>query len=108
MLNTDRGLLHRVLGNMILNAIEASSPEEVVSVSCGVTDGYAEFRVHNEGHIPKEIQLRLFQRSFSTKGAGHGLGTYSMKLLSERYLNGRIGLSSSPQLGTTFVARYPL
>ncbi|RJQ74162.1 MAG: GHKL domain-containing protein [Desulfobacteraceae bacterium] len=107
VLNTDSTLLRRVLGNMILNALEASQPQEAVRVSCGIKDGWAEFRVHNESHIPQEVQLRLFQRSFSTKGPGHGLGTYSMKLLSERYLNGRIDLTSTPQNGTTFVARLP-
>ncbi|MHB1377090.1 MAG: PAS domain-containing sensor histidine kinase [Candidatus Humimicrobiaceae bacterium] len=108
ILNTDRGLLHRVLGNMILNAIEASKPEEVISISCGIKEGYAEFQVHNKRYIQKKIQLQLFQRSFSTKGIGRGLGAYSMKLLSERYLNGSICLNSSPQNGTTFIARYPL
>lgn len=108
MLNTDRGLLQRVLGNMIQNAVEASLPEEAVSVSCGMAEGWVEFRVHNHAHIPQEIQLRLFQRSFSTKGSGRGLGTYSMKLLSERYLKGGISMASSPQHGTTFTARYPL
>lgn len=108
ILETDRSLLHRVLGNMIQNALEAALPDGVVNVSCGVKDGFAEFRVHNDRHMPREIQLQLFQRSFSTKGPGRGLGTYSMKLLSEQYLNGRIALSSSPQAGTTFVARFPL
>ncbi|MCL5071900.1 MAG: HAMP domain-containing histidine kinase [Actinobacteria bacterium] len=106
--NTDRRLLHRILENMIINAIEASKPEDIISISCGIKEGYAEFQVHNKCHIQKKIQLQLFQRSFSTKGVGRGLGTYSMKLLSERYLNGSICLNSSPQNGTTFVARYPL
>ena len=34
---------------------------------------------------------RIFQRSFSTKAErGRGLGTYSMKLLGEGYLHGRV------------------
>jgi sensor histidine kinase regulating citrate/malate metabolism len=36
--------------------------------------------------IPKDVQLQLFQRSFSTKGMGRGWGTYSIRLLTERYL----------------------
>jgi signal transduction histidine kinase len=108
ILNTDRGLLQRVLGNMIQNAVEASTPGEEVGVACTRRNGHAEFSVHNEAFIPEEIQLRLFQRSFSTKGNGRGLGTYSMKLLSERYLNGSLHLVSSPRHGTTFTARFPL
>jgi len=107
-LDTDPSLLRRVLENMILNALEASRHEETVTVSCQAAGGHAEFCVHNSCYMPKELQLQLFQRSFSTKGSGRGLGTYSMKLISERYLNGTISFSSSPGKGTTFVARYPL
>jgi len=108
ILHTDRGLLLRVLGNMIINAIEASAAEQAITVSCRITEGFAEFSVHNESHIPKDCQLRLFQRSFSTKNASRGLGAYSMKLLTERYLSGSIHFSSTPQQGTTFIGRYPL
>jgi sensor histidine kinase regulating citrate/malate metabolism len=44
----------------------------------------------------------LFRRSFSTKGRGRGIGTYSMKLLGEKYLKGRVWFTSSPNAGTTF------
>ncbi len=108
IMHTDHGLLSRVLGNMIQNALEASKPDEVVTVTCEANNSHAEFRVHNESHMPKEIQLQIFQRSFSTKGASRGLGTYGMKLLTERYLGGSITFSTSPGGGTTFVARYPL
>lgn len=108
ILKTDRGLLRRVLDNMVLNALEASRPAQAVRVSCGIKNNQAEFRVHNHTPIPRENQLQIFQRSFSTKGPGRGLGTYSMKLLSQRYLNGRVEFTSSADHGTTFVARYPL
>jgi signal transduction histidine kinase len=52
--------------------------------------------------MPREVQLQLFKRSFTTKGTGRGLGTYSMKLLTERYLKGRIAFTSSETDGTTF------
>jgi Signal transduction histidine kinase regulating citrate/malate metabolism len=57
--------------------------------------------------MPREVQLQLFQRSFSTKGSNRGLGTYSMKLLTERYLHGSIAFTVSEEEGTTFFARYP-
>ncbi|MBM3132840.1 MAG: ATP-binding protein, partial [Chloroflexi bacterium] len=70
-------------------------------------DGGVRFWVHNPTFMPREAQLQVFNRSFSTKGQGRGLGTYSMKLLTERYLKGKIGFDSSETGGTTFWAWYP-
>jgi sensor histidine kinase regulating citrate/malate metabolism len=58
--------------------------------------------VHNQGFIPKDVQLQIFQRSFSTKGEGRGIGTYSMKLLGEKYLKGKVRFESLDKNGTTF------
>ena len=58
--------------------------------------------VKSEMFISKEVQLQVFQRSFSTKGNGRGIGTYSIKLLSENYLNGKVGFTSSVSEGTVF------
>jgi hypothetical protein len=44
----------------------------------------------------------MFQRNFSTKGPGRGVGTYSVRLLTERYLGGQVSLLSSPESGTRF------
>jgi signal transduction histidine kinase len=105
---TDRALLRRVLCNMIKNALEACRAGETVTVSCAAADSRVEFRVHNPGFIPRDIQLQIFLRSFSTKGAGRGVGTYSIKLLTERYLQGSVSFTSSPEQGTIFKVRYPL
>jgi signal transduction histidine kinase len=104
----DRTLLSRVLCNLLKNALEASRTGETVTAGCGRQDGEVEFWVHNPGCIPRDVQLQIFQRSFSTKGTGRGLGTYSIKLLTERYLHGRVSFTSTPEQGTTFQVRYPL
>ncbi len=57
--------------------------------------------------MPREVQLQIFQRSFSTKGLGRGLGTYSVRLLTERYLKGSVSFTSSAEFGTTFRVRCP-
>lgn len=104
---SDKTLVRRVVGNMVKNALEASHAGQTVTISCrGLSDG-VEFSVHNPNEMSRSIQLQVFQRSFSTKGAGRGLGTYSMKLLSEQYLHGQVGFTSSAEAGTTFYARYP-
>ena len=65
------------------------------------------FSVHNPGHIDPAIQAQIFQRYFTTKGEGRGLGTYGMKLLAEEYLGGRVSFASSRARGTTFSVWVP-
>ncbi|MBX3085249.1 MAG: GHKL domain-containing protein [Anaerolineae bacterium] len=107
-MQTDPVLLGRVIGNMLKNAIEATPKEQPVTVSFTITPTTITFAVHNPTYMPRNIQLQIFNRSFSTKGAGRGLGTYSMKMLSERYLHGRIWFETTHDGGTTFYASYPL
>jgi sensor histidine kinase regulating citrate/malate metabolism len=106
-ITTDKRLLRRVLGNMLKNALEASSPGQVVSLEF-TSQGETLVTVHNESAMPEEVKLQVFQRSFSTKGGkGRGIGTYSMKLLAERYLHATVGFNSSSAEGTAFWIRLP-
>lgn len=104
---SDKALVRRVVGNMIKNALEASVPGQVVTVGCVAIADSVKFTVHNPNEMPRSVQLQVFQRSFSTKGSGRGLGTYSMRLLTEHYLHGSVGFTSSAADGTTFFACYP-
>jgi len=108
LLSSDRLLLRRVVGNMVKNAIEASVIGDVIWVGCQKVDNQVRFWVQNPRYIPRSIQLQIFNRSFSTKGSGRGLGTYSMKLLGERYLAGRVSFDSRPDEGTTFQICVPI
>ena len=105
---SDPVLLRRVIGNLLKNAVEASIEHDVVTVGCRSGRGAVEFLIHNPRAVPHEVQLQIFQRSFSTKGTGRGLGTYSAKLITERYLKGRISFASSTEEGTTFRVSYPV
>lgn len=105
--HSDRTLLARVLGNMTKNALEASSPGESVTLSAHALGDHVELRVHNPSVMPAKVQLQVFQRSFSTKGSGRGIGTFSIKLFTERYLQGHVDFESKDGLGTTFWVRIP-
>lgn len=105
---SDKVLLMRVLGNMVKNALEACRPRQTVTLGCSASENAVEFWVHNPGVMKREVQLQVFQRSFSTKGRGRGLGTYSIKLLTERYLKGQVSFTSDDESGTTFIIHCPL
>lgn len=105
---SDHSLLKRVLCNMTKNALEATEEGNAIDLGCFAGNMGVEFRVHNPGLIPPDVRAQIFKWSFSTKGKGRGLGTYGMRLLTERYLGGKVWLVSTEDEGTTFIARYPL
>jgi signal transduction histidine kinase len=105
---TDRILIKRVIGNMLKNALEASKPGETVWLGCDKEDDQVTIWVRNPSCMPRDVSLQLFKRSFSTKGPGRGLGTYSIKIITERYLSGKVSFTTSPQEGTTFFIHLPL
>ncbi|VFQ44967.1 pas domain [Desulfoluna butyratoxydans] len=102
VVETDPVLLRRILINMFKNALEATPEGGRVDAGCTPCGDAVHFSVSNPGYIPREVQLGIFQRSFSTKGSGRGVGTYSMKLFAERYLGGTVSFTTSPDSGTTF------
>ena len=98
----------RVLGNMLKNGLEATAQGQTVTMDCLDQGQEVVFAVHNPAVIPEEVQLQVFQRSFSTKGQpGRGIGTYSMKLLGEQYLGGKVAFVSRSPEGTTFTLTLP-
>jgi len=106
-LRSDRRLLRRVVENMLLNALEATDGGGSVTLGCWLISDHVNFWVHNNSWMPDEIQLQVFQRSFSTKGEQRGIGTYSIKLLSSHIL-GTVNFTSTPENGTVFQASFPL
>ena len=107
----DQTLLKQVLAHMIRNAVEASVENETVRVGVYLKGEQVEFQVRNSAYIDDKLQTQIFQRDFSTKGEGRGIGTYSMRLLCEKYLHGEVSFVSSPRSGTMFrvvVPRYGL
>ena len=106
-LEADPALLRRVLGNLVKNALEASRPGQTVTVRYHC-DGHPAFEVHNETVMSEVVKLQVFRRSFSTKqGTGRGVGTYSARLLTERYLHGTLQFRSDEGEGTTFTVTLP-
>ena len=99
---TDKNLFQRVIINLLKNALEASEMHNIVYAGVENEDDKIRFWVKNDSVIPKDVQMQFFQRSFSTKGTGRGIGTYSIRLLTENYLKGKVSFVSNETDGTVF------
>ncbi|MCM2264189.1 MAG: sensor histidine kinase [Desulfuromonadales bacterium] len=106
-LATDPLVARRVLLNAVKNAVEASIAGEAVKIGVVDQPPHVVITVWNAGVMAEHTQHQVFQRSFSTKGDGRGLGTYSMRLLMENYLGGTAGFTSDPAAGTIFTLTFP-
>ncbi|MHA1186441.1 MAG: ATP-binding protein [Candidatus Heimdallarchaeota archaeon] len=102
---TDKRLLRRVLLNLLKNALEASNEQEEIVIGCNINAKKPTIWIKNNTVLKPEIMSQIFQKSFSTKGAGRGLGTYSAKILVEEYLKGEVSFESSEKTGTIFYVK---
>ncbi len=103
----DQDLLRSVIDNLLINAVEAASPEnKAVSITVEVKD-WLSFIISNSGDIPQAIRPNLFKKYASFgKANGNGLGLYNAKLITEAH-GGRITYLS--EKGTTlFLIQIPL
>ena len=106
--NCDPKILRRILLNLVKNALESSDKKGMVTLKCDYDKDKIRFSVNNLKVMSKEVQHQIFQRSFSTKAANRGIGTYSVKLLTEKYLKGKVWFTSDEIFGTTFYVELPL
>lgn len=106
---TDPVIVSRVIINMLLNALEAAEQGECVKLTTRIDKSGVSWQVWNRSSIDEHVQLRIFQKYFSTRSNhGRGLGTHAMKLLGEDYLGGKVSFTSTPAEGTTFTFSLPL
>jgi signal transduction histidine kinase len=107
----DAGLLRRVLGNLVDNAIKfTDAGDGLVRLTLARTDGGVRLEVSDNGSgIPPEYQERVFDKfgQVGTQAAetaprpSTGLGLAFCKLAVEAH-GGRIGVTSDLCAGTTF------
>jgi PAS domain-containing protein len=99
---SDPVILRKIINNMVKNALEASNSGETVILKAKRLGDKLRISVHNNMFMPADVELQVFMRAFSTKGLQRGLGTYSMKILGEQYLAGKVNFTTDPVKGTIF------
>lgn len=100
----------QVLINLLLNAIEASPQGSEISVRVKSLDSHAHVIVSNPSEaMPKEIQERIFDPFFSTKGSerGSGLGLSVSRQIAQSQ-GGDLRLLESSENRTSFEFTVPL
>lgn len=100
---TDAWLLQRVIGGMVLNALEASVEGDTVRLTAELIRSDLVISVWNRRPIQESVARRIFQQNFTTHlEPGRGMGTYFMKVIGEQSLGGRVDFFTSEAEGTTF------
>jgi len=105
---SDKLLLTRVIENMVKNALEATPKGGEIQFGYHVNHKKVSIWVKNMSIMSEETRSRIYQRNYSTKGTGRGLGTYSMKLVGEQVLGGIISFISNEKDGTVFTYTLPI
>ena len=101
--------IQQILLNLYNNAADAMGKGTIVtSTKCDAEMHEVEFRVEDDGPgIPPQIQERIFDMGFTTKGGGYGFGLAVCHRIVQNH-GGRIELDSTLGRGTTFIIHVPM
>jgi signal transduction histidine kinase len=109
LLAIDRGKLHQVALNLLINAADASPPLAVVQVTAFIWGRHYCLTVEDQGvGIPEHLQDRIFEPFFTSKpaGKGTGIGLAICKTIIHMH-HGTITVRSKPG-ETQFTVKIPL
>ncbi len=114
LLMVDAGQIQQVLYNLLKNAADAMGKRKgeggtISLVTTHLKENQAvEIRVRDTGRGMSEEQLqKIFDRGFTTKQSGHGMGLSISKRLIQAH-GGEIEVESQPDQGTCFRIRLPI
>ena len=99
-----------IIGNLLENAIEelSNGEHEIKEITLGL---YCDpdcniITCEDTGDgVPEDIRARIFERGFSSKGPGRGLGLAMVRDITLRH-GGTIDLDTEPHTGTCFTLTF--
>jgi signal transduction histidine kinase len=106
-ISADPELLHRVLSNLILNAIDAMPNGGTITLRTRSSPEHVSFEVADDGTglTPEECK-RLFTPYYTSKRHGTGLGLAIVQSVISDH-KGKISVRSEPGRGTSFLVELP-
>jgi signal transduction histidine kinase len=94
--------------NVAVNALEAMPQGGRMGLEMDVDDTFAIVRVSDTGRgIPAELLARIYEKDFTTKGGGSGIGLYVARALIEMH-GGEIRVESEAGRGTLVEMSLPI
>jgi PAS domain S-box-containing protein len=100
--------LKLVLVNLLINSAQAMPGRGIIRVMAGLSEGWHEVRVIDQGPgIPVEARAHLFEPFFTTKHRGTGLGLATARRILESH-RGTIAFEFPPAGGTVAIVRLPM
>jgi two-component system sensor histidine kinase PilS (NtrC family) len=118
VLDGDEDLLHRVVVNLLLNAVQASRGPAEITVTTGIAkvgdlphgsgiDNPVRLEIRDKGPgIPDEVRRRLFEPFVTGRAGGTGLGLAIVQRAVEAH-RGIVLVDSQAGGGTTFTIYFP-
>lgn len=106
----DAGRMGQLLSNLLGNAVAHGARDCPIDVSASMQENHIVLSVMNHGpEIPNVLLPLLFQpfkRAAGGRGEGLGLGLYIASQIVAGH-NGTLSVTSTPEDGTRFIARFP-
>lgn len=118
LLEGDEDLLHRVVANLVLNAVQAARGPIRITISVSMAQATeiphgtdlehaVRLQIRDNGPgIPEEVREKLFQPFVSGRSGGSGLGLAIVQRAVEAH-RGLVLVDSAPGSGTTFTIFLP-
>jgi signal transduction histidine kinase len=105
----DASNVQQALVNLVMNAVEASSPKGRVDLRAGTnSDGSVRIEVENSGpSIPPASVARIFEPFFTTKAQGTGLGLAIARNIARAH-GGDLILSANQPGRVCFTVTFPV
>jgi putative PEP-CTERM system histidine kinase len=109
LVQTDFGILHRVLEHVVSNALEASPPGAAVHINATANKNAVLIAVSDQGSgmTQQFVNEELFRPLKTTKRGGFGIGGYQVRELM-RDLGGDVTVESAVGQGTCVTLSLPL